>query len=138
MRICPKCGYIDPAHWKHVRFSYHIDSCNWETFKQEYPKLAENLRKGGDITEDKDYYYRLTKNQIVVLRKAKIEWTEQQQNPFGAEKYEKFPHTPRGRKELEHSIDNRKCLNTKEVMHGDSAFNRVHPNQKKLLECEKS
>ena len=135
MRVCPKCGYVDPAYWKHVRFSYHIDSCNWETFKTEYPDLAKNLRKGGDITEDKDYYYRLTKNQIVVLRKAKIEWTEFQGNPFGAEKYEKFPHTPRGKKEREHSIDNRNYW--KEVMHGDSAFRKVHPKQTKLLEVTK-
>ena len=134
MRVCPKCGYIDPAHWKHVRFSYHIDSCNWETFQTEYPELAKNLTKGGAITEDKDYYYRLTKNKIVVLRKAKVEWTEFQGNPFGAEKYEKFPHTNRGKK-VEKAISNRPYW--RDPMHGDSAFDKMHPSQRRLSECEK-
>lgn len=46
--------------------------------------------------EDEDYVYRLVKTKMAVQRKAKIEWTEN--NPFGAEKYEKFnhnlPHSP--------------------------------------------
>ncbi len=92
MRVCPKCGFIDPPHWKHCKFSYHIDSIDFESFEMLYPKLAKNLKKGGDITEDKDYYYRLTKkSKAFVHRKAKIEWTEGR-DPFGAEKYEKFNH----------------------------------------------
>jgi hypothetical protein len=118
MRVCPCCGFIDPACWKHVKFSYHIDTCNFETFKMDYPELAQKLQKGGDITEDKDNYYRLTKNKLVVMRKAKIEWTEN--NPFGAEKYERFAHTKRGKKSKEQSIDDRK-------------YWRVHPNQQKLV-----
>jgi hypothetical protein len=90
MRVCPCCGFIDPPEWKHCKYSYHIDIISRENFGLLYPELAKALKKGGDITEDKNYFYRLVKSCQVVQRKAKIEWTEQ--NPFGAEKYEKFDH----------------------------------------------
>jgi very-short-patch-repair endonuclease len=73
MRVCPHCGYQDPRYWKHAKWSYHIDTCNWESFKIEYPELAISLKRGGDLTEDKDYVYRITKNMHVVQRKAEIE-----------------------------------------------------------------
>lgn len=113
MRVCPKCGFIDPPHWKHSKFSYHIDTISPENFKMLYPKLAKNLKKAGAITEDKDNYYRLAKTKLVVMRKAKIEWTEK--NPFGAEKYEKFNHW-------------------KKLRDNDKSWSTVNPSQIKLLE----
>jgi len=115
LRVCPKCKYIDPPEWKHTKYSYHIDNISLENFQRLYPHLAKNLKTGGDITEDEDYYYRLVKTKLWVSRKAKIEWTET--NPFGAEKYEKFDH-----KFLKDVHDYRKY------------WSAVHPNQTKLLE----
>ena len=128
MRVCPKCSFIDPAYWKHVKFSYHIDSCSLEDFQREYPELSKNLKHGGDITEDKDCFYRLNKMCTFIFRKAKIEWTENSKNPFGAEKYEKFNHQmPR------HKI-NRKLKDD----WPDYTFRKVSPNQTKLPEVIKN
>lgn len=118
MRVCPKCGFIDPPEWKHCKFSYHIDSISFESFCSLYPDLAQRLKTGGAITDDNDYYYRLSKSLQVVMRKAKIEWTENQSNPFGAEKYERFKH---GTKNWE-AHDVRKY------------WLKVNPKQSRLLE----
>lgn len=122
MRVCPKCGFIDPPYWLHCKFSYHIDSCRFSEFKNQHPELARNLRKGGDIIEDKDNYYRLNITQTHVFRKAKIEWTEI--NPFGAEKYEKF----------DHKFKKSSFIKSAE---SPSRWIKVHPNQTKLFEVEK-
>lgn len=122
MRVCPQCGFIDPPEWKHCKYSYHIDACTFENFKLLFPKLAENLKKGGDITEDANYYYRLTKKSLVVERKAKIEWTENR-NPFGAEKYEKFNH---GTRNIWEPHDLRHC------------WAKAHPDQTKLVSSIKT
>ena len=74
MRVCPKCGYIDPPHWKHVKYSYWIDSCSLENFKILHPTLAKRLKKAGAIVEDKLYIYRLVRNGDWVERKAKIDF----------------------------------------------------------------
>jgi len=52
------------------------------------PKLAKNL-KPGKIVSDKDFFYRLGKTGLWVMRQAKIDVIEK---PFGAEKFEKFKH----------------------------------------------
>lgn len=123
MRICPKCGFIDPPEWKHCKFSYHIDTIRLEEFINTYPNLAKNLHNGGDITEDENYYYRLTKTKLTVFRKAKIEWTEG--NPFGAEKYERFNHgSPWAKKDRRKEKD-------------WDVWKRVAPDQTKLLEITK-
>lgn len=125
MRVCPCCGFIDPAYWKHVKFSYHIDSCSFEDFLREHAELAKNLRNGGDITEDKDYYYRLNNVKTFVMRKAKIEWTDGK-NPFGAEKYERFNHL-----KPSHQLG-RKLKDD----WPSYAFRKVSPSQKKLVDSE--
>ena len=123
MRVCPKCGYIDPPEWKHCKYSYHIDNISFDNFKQLYPELAKNFKRGGDLTEDKDYVYRLTKTELFVSRKAKIEWTNFQDNPFGAEKYERFFHGSPMAKKPDYHEDRKN-------------WNKWHPNQRRLLEFE--
>jgi len=74
MRVCPKCKYIDPPYWKHVKYSYWIDSCSLENFKVLHPKLAKKLTKPCSVVEDEDYLYRLVKNGDWVERKAKVDF----------------------------------------------------------------
>ena len=68
-----------------------MDGISRENFQRLYPKLAKQLRKGGALTEDEINLYRLTKTELVVERKAKVDVLETKR-PFGAEKYEKFDH----------------------------------------------
>jgi hypothetical protein len=124
LRVCPECGYIDPPYWLHSKFSYHIDTISFENFHRVKPELAKELTKGGAITEDKYYYYRLAKTKNRVFRKAKIEWTES--NPFGAEKYEKFNH---GYPTLTKKRDRMLEVDVQ-------LWKKAHPNQQKLLSKE--
>jgi len=89
MRVCPKCGYIDPPYWKHVKFSYFVDSCSLENFSLLFPNLAEKITD--DMVFDGINYYRLIKSGFWVLRMAKIDVIEK---PFGNEKFEKVDHSP--------------------------------------------
>jgi len=87
MRVCHKCGYIEPAYWKHCRFSYWIDSISFENFKILHPNLAIKLKKGGDETEDKYYVYRRCLKKPFVHRKAKVDFFEGLTWSDGTEKY---------------------------------------------------
>jgi len=66
MRICPKCGYVDPPIWRHDRFKRNLDISHYEDFKEWYP----NIRFKDGWGEDQHYVYRRTS--LYVLRKAKV------------------------------------------------------------------
>ena len=73
MRVCPNCGFVDPPFWKW--YSYYrpnIDICRFEDFKQEYPKLAEEIEQTR-FTEDALYKYRLNRKRNIVERISKID-----------------------------------------------------------------
>jgi len=108
MRVCPKCGYIDPPEWRHSKYSYWIDWTELENFKKLHPKLANDFQNGLKITEDEDYFYRIMKHGRSVERKAKVDYGEQWNVPM--EKRNQIPH------------DFRKHWFT------------AHPNQQKLSE----
>jgi len=76
MRVCPKCHYVDPPEWRHQRWSYWIDFCTYEQFKQLYPAIDIQPKQ---IVEHEDYLYRRVKNERadVVHRKAKIDYGTQ-------------------------------------------------------------
>ena len=76
MRVCPKCGYIDPPEWKHSKYSYWIDNCLLEDFRRLQPDIARILEAQGSA-EDRYYIYRLTKDKRRVERKAKVDYGEQ-------------------------------------------------------------
>ena len=76
MRVCHKCGAIDPPEWKHSKYSYWIDNCLLEDFAKLQPKLVMKILKAGH-TKDKYYVYRLTKNKRRVERKAIVDYGEQ-------------------------------------------------------------
>ena len=76
MRVCPKCGFVDPPEWKHSKYSYWIDNCLFEDFQQLNPELAKELEKAGNA-RDIYYIYRLTKNKYRVERKALVDYGEQ-------------------------------------------------------------
>jgi len=74
MRVCPKCGYVEPPEWRHSRYSYWLDICKLGDFEKLHPKLATTL-KHQDFAEDEDYVYRLMgKSKLTVERKAKIDF----------------------------------------------------------------
>lgn len=74
LRVCPKCAYVDPPEWRHSKFSYWIDFCQYEDFKKLHPKLAMDLEANPKLAEDKHYIYRLTKTGKRVHRKAKVDY----------------------------------------------------------------
>lgn len=82
MRVCPKCGFIDPPEWRHSKYSYWIDFCEVEHFREMHPTLLENLLKGAKIVEDSNYVYRLTKNKAKVERKALVDYGYQWSVPM--------------------------------------------------------
>lgn len=92
--MCPKCGFKDPPEWKHVRFSYWIDTCSLENFKILYPILSTKLTKPGAEIEDENYVYRLVLKGGWVKRKAKIDFvltgwgdgTERYISPYNEDK----------------------------------------------------
>jgi len=125
MRVCPKCGYIDPAEWKHVTFSYYIDSCRLQEFQKLEPSLYTDICHK-KIVEDSLYVYRLAKKGIYVNRKAKIDYGYSY-----ADKTEKTPDTKGETMHLE-------TLRAKNKKHEDSRnqYEHFHPNQKKLFEID--
>ena len=113
MRVCPKCGYIDPPEWKHTRYSYWIDDCSFENFKILFPDLAKIIKCKGSQIDDKYYVYRHTlSKEGWVERKAKIDFVGKGWSD-GTERY----ISPWGE--------------------GKKRF-RLHPNQKKLFEEKKN
>ena len=94
MRVCPKCGYVDPVIWKQSAFKQNIcftQLCNLEL---ENPEIAKKLREKR-ITSDGFYAYRLTRF-LRVERQAIIEnpnWQKQWEIP--AEQSKSISKLPR-------------------------------------------
>ena len=130
MRVCPKCGYIDLAIWKHIPFSYYLDGCSYENFQIYYPKMAKQIVNG--IVEDKHYNYKLTRNKRWVQRKAKIDYD------FKVD-FERTPDTKGGMTLL--TRQKRNLAKRKDWGQGEDHrqhWARNHPNQAKLLETTPS
>jgi hypothetical protein len=126
MRVCPCCGYQDPPYWKHVKWSYYIDSCSLESFNIVKPELYAQLLKEG-FAEDKNYIYRVSKAKrgtgipFWVQRKAKIDLTIGWDDAC-----EKFEHL-KGRKT---KVKYGKYHGVPKDFLKD--WTKFHPNQKKL------
>jgi len=116
MRQCPKCGHIDPPYWKHVKFSYFIDSCSLENFKILHPRLAKRIKKEREV-DDKLNVYHLDKKNRWVLRKAKVDYGDKS----WTDKCEK--HDPR--------LVEGKMKRLRDL---EKYWNKFSPKQKKLLE----
>ena len=70
MRVCPKCGHIDPPDWRHSKYSYWIDQTEYaQWLSMGYPEIP----KGGKW-EDEINVYRRTKKSGRVERKAKVDY----------------------------------------------------------------
>ncbi len=57
MRECPKCGYVDPAYWRHPPFMPDVDYTHPEDFAIMHPDLAKKLLPKM-VLEDPPYIYR--------------------------------------------------------------------------------
>jgi len=125
MRVCPKCKYVDPPYWKHVKYSYWIDSCSRGNFSLLHPTLAKQLKKASDTAEDDLYVYRLTRNETTVERKAKVDFLDGFGWTDGTEKHEHFPSKPKSPWMHDNPQKRPKLWQGRE------------PYQKKLLEKEK-
>jgi len=101
MRVCPKCGFVDPPEWRHSRYSYWIDFCKTEDFKCLEPEMAKELLNGKKTVEDKNYVYRMTKNGRRIERKALVDYGYQWNIPM-EKSNEMGKH---------HDTDFRKCWN---------------------------
>ena len=112
MRVCPECGFVDPPYWKHVKFSYFIDSCSLENFKILHPDLAKRIVKEREV-DDKLYVYHLDKKNQWVLRKAKVD--------YGAKSWS--DKCEKGDKRIKIRLRDK-----------EQYWNRFAPQQKKLME----
>ena len=93
MRVCPKCGYIDPPEWRHLRWSYWIDFCTREDFSRLQPNIMARLLNGEKLAKDKAeiYIYRLSGSNNI-HRKALIDYGEQFSIPMEHHQYRTIPH----------------------------------------------
>lgn len=68
MKVCPKCGFVDPPMWRQRRSwgGLNEEVCNYDDFIIAAPELAERIKGGAAKTKDANYVYRL-----VVTRVAK-------------------------------------------------------------------
>lgn len=84
MRVCPKCGFVDPPEWRHSRYSYWIDFTFWDDFERMQPQISEKLKgsMGKKVVEDKDYLFKTDKSGTKVFRKAKVDYGYQWQIPM--------------------------------------------------------
>jgi len=63
MRICPKCGFVDPPEWKNLHFQLYHEYMIFDDFQRLYPQLAARLKQNPKIIFDdkKQNAYHLTK-----------------------------------------------------------------------------
>lgn len=59
MRVCPKCGYVDPPEWRGDRWRWEKDYCTLEDFKRLHADLAAQLLDGHRVVTDFHFAYRL-------------------------------------------------------------------------------
>jgi hypothetical protein len=75
MRVCEKCGYIEPIEWRPTTWksAQYIDCCRLEDLQNLDPELASDLKRAHNTTEATIikgmYAYRLTKPGVWVLRR---------------------------------------------------------------------
>ena len=61
MRVCPKCGYVDPLQWKNLPMRLYGEYMTFEEFKELYPTIAEQLRQNPKIVFNEYNAYHLSK-----------------------------------------------------------------------------
>jgi len=71
MRVCPKCGCVDPPFWKQCAFRQNISYCTLGDIEYWTPSLAKLLNKNSFV-DDEFYAYHLTKGKRVE-RTAKVD-----------------------------------------------------------------
>ena len=62
MRVCPKCGYVDPPAWRNSKFSPWIEVIHFDDLKRLQPEIAEKLKKQPRITDEHYEYYKAPKS----------------------------------------------------------------------------
>ena len=67
MRICPKCGYVDPPIWRNTKWCYYTEHCHVDELKVWEPQLAAML-KPGETVFISGVKYHLTKSGLYVHR----------------------------------------------------------------------
>ena len=68
MRVCPKCGYVDPDVWRPHKWRLLVDYCSISEFEDDYPETAEQFKKH-EVALDENYaYLRAGKGKLYVQR----------------------------------------------------------------------
>jgi len=60
MRVCPKCGYVDPPIWRQSAFHQTISFTEISNIEYENPEIAIKLKENNRIS-DGVYAYKLTR-----------------------------------------------------------------------------
>lgn len=74
MRLCPKCGHVDPEWWRPAAFHQHIDYAQYdvlELFEPEIIKELEGKKAGTVIFIEPFAYWKSPKSETV--RRSSIE-----------------------------------------------------------------
>ena len=73
LRVCPKCGYIDPMEWRPRSWHTHseIEICRFSDLQNLNLKLAEQVSKQETVL-DKYYAYKLSRTGVWVYRRPRI------------------------------------------------------------------
>ena len=88
MRVCPKCGFVEPMHWRPTTWksAQYIDCCRLSDLEYNEPEFAERLKKEGELIEG-HYAYRITKPGVWVYRRWIEIFKVQGWKEIPAEKY---------------------------------------------------
>ena len=89
MRVCPKCGYIDPMAWRPRSWHTHseIEICRASDLEYIDSELAKKIiNADGGTVLDKYYAYKLSKTKIWIYRRPRIVFDIQGWKDIPAEK----------------------------------------------------
>jgi len=71
MRVCPKCGFVDPPCWRQNRWISYVDYARVEDFWEQYPAMVD-IQPGHETSDEYNYYYRGRRNPYYVYRWPKV------------------------------------------------------------------
>lgn len=86
MRICPKCGYVDPPEWRPKSWHTHseIEICRYSDLELIDADLAEQISDGSTFLDQYNAYKR-SKTGIWVYRRPRFIYDVQKWKDIPAE-----------------------------------------------------
>lgn len=88
MRVCPKCGYVEPIEWRPTSWKagQYVDCCRLTDLEVLNPQLARELKERKQVIR-KHYVYKLSRTGVWVLRRWIEIWKIQGWKEIPAERH---------------------------------------------------